>query len=267
MKKLFQLIGLITLLFFSFYLNGTTKSVIKNMDDIMVQIKLNKKNYNQDEISAIIDDKYIIPGISKKIVDENKSYENMKKYGKYDEDYYVYKSKLPSISLENNKDKIIKSGNKIKKMISINFIVNNTDDINRIIEILDSNNVKCTFFINKNLLDSNIETLYNVSSSKHLLGINICNEKVKKTINNIISQDKIYYYSNNDNICKIDNIYNVGGIYINDNYYKNVIDNLQSGAIFTFKYNNRLIKELDYIIKYIINRGYDIETLDIHFKE
>ena len=94
MKKLFQLIGLITLLFFSFYLNGTTKSVIKNMDDIMVQIKLNKKNYNQDEISAVMDDKYIIPGISKKIVDENKSYENMRKYGKYDEDYYVYKSSI-----------------------------------------------------------------------------------------------------------------------------------------------------------------------------
>ena len=267
MKKLFQLVGLITLLFFSFYLNSTTKSVIKNMDDIMIQIKLNKKNYNQDEVSAIIDDKYIIPGISKKIVDENKSYENMRKYGKYDEDYYAYKYKLPSISLENNKEKIIKSGNKLKKMISLNFIVNSIDDINRTIEILDSNNVKCTFFINKNLLDNNIEMLYNVSSNKHLLGINSCKEKMLKIVRNIIKQDKVYYYSINDNICKIDRIYNVGGIYINNNYYKDVIDSLQSGAVFTFKYSNKLIKELDYIIKYIINRGYDIETLDIHFKE
>ena len=88
-----------------------------------------------------------------------------------------------------------------------------------------------------------------------------------KIVRNIIKQDKVYYYSINDNICKIDRIYNVGGIYINNNYYKDVIDSLQSGAVFTFKYSNKLIKELDYIIKYIINRGYDIETLDIHFKE
>ena len=88
MKKLFQFVGLITLLFFSFYLNSTTKNVIKNMDDIMMQIKMNKNKYNRDRVDAIIIDKYIIPGISKKTVDENKSYENMRKYGKYDEDYY-----------------------------------------------------------------------------------------------------------------------------------------------------------------------------------
>ena len=267
MKKLFQFVGLITLLFFSFYLNSTTKNVIKNMDDIMMQIKMNKNKYNRDRVDAIIIDKYIIPGISKKTVDENKSYENMRKYGKYDEDYYIYKYKLPSINLENNKDKIIKSGNKIKKMISINFIVNNIDDINKIIKILDKNEVKSTFFINKKLLDNHIEKFYDITSNKHLIGINNCDKEVISIIKNVIKQKKIYYYSISDNICKIDSIYNVGGIYINDNYYETIINNLKSGAIFTFKYNNKLINELDYIIKYIINRGYDIETLDIHFQE
>ena len=118
MKQLFQVIGLIGLLFFSFFLNEKTKTVIKNLDDIMVQIKKNKSKYEFDGINAKIKEKFIIPGISKRIVDVDKSYRKMKKYGKYDDDYYVYNYKLPKINLNNNRDKIIISGNKTRKFMA-----------------------------------------------------------------------------------------------------------------------------------------------------
>ena len=59
MKKIFEYIALISLLIFSFFLTDKTSTVIKNMDEIMIMIKDNKKRYETKEINALISDKYI----------------------------------------------------------------------------------------------------------------------------------------------------------------------------------------------------------------
>ena len=61
MKKIFEYIALISLLIFSFFLTDKTSTVIKNMDEIMIMIKDNKKRYETKEINAVINDKYINP--------------------------------------------------------------------------------------------------------------------------------------------------------------------------------------------------------------
>lgn len=267
MKQLFQVIGLIGLLFFSFFLNEKTKTVIKNLDDIMVQIKKNKSKYEFDGINATIKEIFIIPGISKRIVDVDKSYRKMKKYGKYDDDYYVYNYKLPKINLNNNRDKIIISGNKTRKFISVNFLVNDVNEIKRIIEVLNNNGIKATFFLKEKLLNSNIKFFYNIVRNSFLIGTFDNDEYTVKIIKNVINQPNIYYLAKDDKICKINGVYNISGIYIDNDYYRKVTEKLKNGSIFLLNYSNNLINELDYIIKYILNRGYFIVDLDTHIME
>ena len=269
MKKFFHIIGLICLFFFSLYLNDKTKVVIKNMDNIMIQINLNKDRYKEKGIDGQIDGKYIIPGISSKIVDVDLSYKKMSKYGRYSEYYYVYKHILPKNSLVNNQDKIIISGNITKRVVSISFIVDNIVELKNIVSILNNTNTKSTFFIDRLLIDSNIYDINNYLNNGFSVCPITCDSYMIKIIKNILKQNNIYYYANDDMICKVKNtnIYNIKGIYIEENFYKNVIDNLNNGSIFIFKYNHNLSLELNYIIKYILSKGYSIENLNNHLKE
>ena len=77
MKRLFEYIALISLLIFSFFLTDKTSIVIKNMDELMIMINNNKKRYETKEIKAVINDKYITTGISKRKVNINKSYNKL----------------------------------------------------------------------------------------------------------------------------------------------------------------------------------------------
>ena len=72
MKKIFKIIGLISLTCFSFFITEKTSLVVKNMDDIMISIKANCDNFKTNSVDAIIKDNTIIPGISGKKVNINK---------------------------------------------------------------------------------------------------------------------------------------------------------------------------------------------------
>ena len=89
MKKIFKIIGLISLTCFSFFITEKTSLVVKNMDDVMISIKENMDNFKTKSIDSIIKDNTIIPGISGRKVNINKSYKKMKEYGKYNEDLYL----------------------------------------------------------------------------------------------------------------------------------------------------------------------------------
>lgn len=61
--------------------------------------------------------------------------------------------------------------------------------------------------------------------------------------------------------------YTIKGIIIDRDYYNNVTKSLKSGAIITFKVDDKLIKNLDNIIKYILKKGYTIKNLYDHIEE
>ena len=61
LKKIFQIIGLISLTCFSFFMTEKTALVVSDMDEIMIEIKANYKNYHTDGVDAIVDGNTIIP--------------------------------------------------------------------------------------------------------------------------------------------------------------------------------------------------------------
>ena len=68
MKKIFQFIGLISLICFSFFITEKTSVVVSDLDEIMIEIKANYKKYKTDSKNAIIENNTIIPGIREKEV-------------------------------------------------------------------------------------------------------------------------------------------------------------------------------------------------------
>ena len=273
MKRLFEYIALISLLIFSFFLTDKTSIVIKNMDELMIMINNNKKRYETKEIKAVINDKYITPGISKRKVNINKSYNNMKEYGKYNSNLYIYDYIKPSISIIDNKDYIINSGNKIKRMVSINFILNDITYLDDIITILDNNNVSSTFFIDEDFLSNNLDLVYSLINKGYIVGISN-NKSNYKWMNTIITkvgkQNTIYCLYTSDKTvdkCKSIDGYTIKGENIDNNYFHNIKKRLSSGSIYTLSINNELISNLDMIVKFIIKKGYKIENIDKHIQE
>ena len=273
MKRIFEYIALISLLIFSFFLTDKTSIVIKNMDELMIMIKDNKKRYETKDINAVINDKYITPGISKRIVNINKSYNAMKEYGKYNPNLYIYDYIKPSISIINNKGYIINNGNKIKRIVSINFKLDDITYLDDIITILDNNNVSSAFFIDEDFLSNNLDLVYNLINKGYIIGINN-NKSNYKWMDTIITkvgkQSNIYcMYSNNKTINKCMSIegYTIKGDSISNNYFHNIKNNLSSGSIYTLNIYNELVNNLDLILKFIIRKGYKIENIDKHVEE
>ena len=58
MKKQFQIIGVLTLIWFSFFCTERTIFVIKNNDDIMIKINEEKENLNDAVIKMLEEVEY-----------------------------------------------------------------------------------------------------------------------------------------------------------------------------------------------------------------
>ena len=131
--KYFKLIGIMSLLVFSFYLTDLATEFAINSNPLMQTIKDNSKNYNTTSVNATINNNTIIPGIKGKVVNEIESFLNMKDFGSFNSNYLLYDLIEPEISLNNNKEKIIISGN--KKIRQVTLLVRDTN----LIEYLKNN--------------------------------------------------------------------------------------------------------------------------------
>ena len=121
LKRIFEIIGFISLVCFSFFYTNEISNVIKENDDLLIQIKDNENLYNVKAIDAVILDDTIIPGVSGKKVSVDKSYNNMKKYNTFNENLLVYDKVKPNVSVNKVYDKYIISGNKSITNIFKNF--------------------------------------------------------------------------------------------------------------------------------------------------
>ena len=205
MKKIFQILGLISLICFSFFMTEKTAMVVSDMDDIMLEIKANYKNYKTESIDAIIKEDTILPGISAKEVNINKSYKNMKLSGYYNDDLYIYDYTKPKISLSDNIDKYIIQGNPNKRMISLIFKVKTDDNINDILKIINNYNINVTFFIDDIWFANNNELIQEIINEGHNVGIlmndyNDSNfEWIDMVIKKINNQKNSFCYSEENN--------------------------------------------------------------------
>ena len=267
LKRIFEIIGFISLVCFSFFYTNEISNVIKENDDLLIQIKDNENLYNVKVIDAVILDDTIIPGVSGRRVSVDKSYNNMKKYNTFNENLLVYDKVKPNVSVNKVYDKYIISGNKSITNITLTFVLYPDSNIDNIINILNKNEIKATFFVDMDYFDSNNEIISYLIKNNHTIGflnsskgnINYMSAVVSK-INN---QKYLFCFNNLKNseflkICSLNNNYSISSNVIDKDYYINVKKNLTNGSILTFKVSSKLDNELGLIINYIKQKGFKI---------
>lgn len=270
---MFEYFGLISLICFSFFITDQTAMVVQEVDEIMVSIKDEMSNYETKGINAKIIDNTIIPGVSGKIVDVNKSYQYMKEKGLYDSSFYVYDTQSPTISVSDNLDKYIISGNTEKMMVSLVFVVDNRS-------IIDVQNIvgdtPISFIIGSYNVDKEIDDIIITSKLDNDIIISTSNDENYRLLNNKLESINVEvnfcFNDKQDNkflqLCKNNNQYSIYvGDIISKYPLKTVKKQLTSGSILIFKINDEVLKELPNIISYIKSRGYSIETLSNHLSE
>lgn len=248
---------LIALTLFSFFYTDKVINIINKRDPLMSKIENIKDNYEILPVNATLDNDTIIPGISGKSVDVEKSYDNMKEYGLFREEYLIYNTLLPSELLANNMDKYIIKGNSYYKNVSIVVVVDN-NNIGKI------SNDKVTLFLNHGVIT--INNLKNIKDNEvYTYGNNgIYSEDILNNdnllINRLTNNRSLYCMlkEKDNNMLKICNekrmfviIPNIIGDYLE------VKNNLEEGSIILV--NN--ISNLDMIINYIEGKGYNIVPL------
>lgn len=279
MKKVFQMIGLISLTCFSFFVTEKTVTVVSDMDDIMIEIKEKKDKYKKEAIDAQINDNTIIPGIRAKEVNVNKSYKVMKSNGYFNDRLFVYNYKKPNISLNDNIDKYIISGNSSKRMVSLIFTVEADEDITSILNIIDNYNVKATFFVNYNWFINNNNLISKMIKNGHIISPLLDDysdsnfEWMNMVLRNINKQSTIFCYNenlNNENLeqCVLKNGYTIKPMIISDKTpLVDIKNKIESGSFFSLKINSQVKKELSTIIIYIKSKGFTLTNLEEHILE
>lgn len=281
MKKFFQAVGIISLLCLSFIYTEKTVTVVKEFDDIMIQIKEKNNTYKKEAVDATIVGNTIIPGISGSEIDIDKSYSKMKRYGKYNDKLLEYKSILPNISLTQNMNKYVIKGNKEKNMVSLLFIVEPNDSLDKIVKVLSNKNVKATFFLDGSWVEKNNDVLIELVNEGHEIGnlgynysymsssFSWLDSKIKK----VSGQSIGYCYHESDNedaliLCGMNNNYSIRpSIVISNNPTSMIKSNLTSGALIAIKISDTVASELPVILDFINSKGFSIATLEKHLQE
>lgn len=266
MKKIFKIIGICFLTCFSFYYTDKIIDLSKNKDPIMIEIINYSKEHNIKAVSTVINDNYIETGTSGSSVDIDKSYEKMKKLGKFDESLIVYKEVMPENDIKDNYDKYIIKSNTNNYDVSLLMIINDYNYINEILDILENNNISTTFYI-KNLQDLDTSYIEKIVSKGHNLGIIDSNVKQNLNIIKKYNTKGVYCYTNieNNNFIKECSRLKLNTILkenIDNNSYHIIKENLDKGVIFPISNTKTNINNLDIIIKYIKQKGYNIIDID-----
>lgn len=279
MKKIFQIIGLISLTCFSFFVTEKTATVVNDLDEIMIEIKEKKDEYKSNYIDAIVENNTIIPGVSGRKVNINKSYKNMKSNGYFSEKLFIYDYTKPKISLYDNMDKYIIKGNSNKRMVSLIFTLYGEDNINDILNIINNYGVKATFFVDYTWFTNNNEIIKEMIDDGHIVSPLMDDytdsnfewmDMVLKKINKQSVGFCYNQYDNQDNldVCTLKGNYTIRPIVISDKTpLVDIKSKIESGSLFSLTINSEVKKELSTIIIYIKSKGYKITNLQEHILE
>lgn len=279
MFKIFRNIGIITLVFISFIYTEKIVSVVKDYDEIMIEIKNTKNEYKIEPIEAILTDTTIIPGLSGKEVNVDKSYAKMKQYGKFESTLLAYDKINVKDRLKDNLDKLIIKGNNSKNMVSLVFLLQNVDEIDDIVKLLDERNMKGNFFIDSTWIGNNEETIMELVKQGHIIGNSSYRGDYTNTkfieLDNIIKKlagQKISYcyleeYNKEAlNICSKQGNYTIKPNIIVKNTLVELKKNLDGGSIISIE-NLSGDLTLEMIINYIQGKGYEVVDLKTLLKE
>ena len=276
LKKFFQLLGITTLICFSFFYTEKVGYVVREMDSLMEEIKEKSKTKNVEAIDALIDGNTIIPGKIGKIVDINSSYEKMKRINEYNENMLVLKDVSPKVSIKNNYDKYVISGIKSELEVSIILLINENTDIDYLRKLARDKNISFNFFVNNIFFERNNDLLTELIKEGHNIGnLSENNDYSTSTyiwmdtiLKKIIKQKNNYCYLEEENkeyldICALNKNYTIKpGIVLKENPSINIQKSLNNGSIISVEANNSVLNEITVMVNYIQSKGYKIVTLN-----
>ena len=240
MRKYFKYIGLIGICLLSFYYTEKVALFVKNKNPIMQSINEVKDSKYVNYInSTLIDDLYIIPGISGKEVNVNSSFNNMQKNKVFNEELLIFNSIKPEISLEDNKDRIIIRGNSERNSVSLIF-----EEVNNLSKYMLDKEKTVDVLINEEKYDTSYELINNSN-----------NELVYHNIEKYLNKNKI-----NKNLCyvKNDNIPSLctnkylfkPSLIVNHSNLSSIKSKIGSGEIILIQ-NSLTLSELEILVNQI----------------
>lgn len=281
MRKCLSALGMFVLVCFSFFFTEKTVTVVKDQDSIMVRIKEASSEYVMIREDAVIEGDTIIPGIASKVIDEESSYLRMKRYGSYNPSLLVYKDVMPEISLYKHYNKYVISGNPMKNMVSLIFIVEENDDITKVLKILDEKKVKGTFFLDGYWFEKNNDMVNTLIHAGHTVGnysygkdyTNSSFVWMDTIIKKVGNQKNSYCYNVEDDrealeICSRNKDYTIRpSIIIKEQPMIEMKKGLDSGSLISMEVEDKVIMELYLMIDFIHGKGYTLVSLEEHLKE
>ena len=158
MKKIIKTVGILTLIGFSFFYTDKVIEVVREEDEIMIELENNKEVYQVEPVDASIVSNTIIPGLNGRTVNIEESYKNMKSRGIFNNNLIIYDTISPNISVRSNKDKFIILGNNNKQMVSIVFLLNSNKNLSKIEEILNTKGIIANYFVDYKYLINNLQS-------------------------------------------------------------------------------------------------------------
>jgi len=265
MKKILSILGLATLMTLNYIITQQTQTVMQEQDQIMIELKEKKEQKKIEPIEGVIKNNTIIPGLNGKEIDVNESYKQLKKIGKYNENYIKYKEIKPQKTIDQQFQKYIIKGNPQKNTISLIFLIKANDNINQTLNILKKTNTKATFFIEYRWIKEHPKEIKKLKQLGNT--INPLNQKQNYEQKELSLKDTKYCYTENENqknlkICSKQKHYTIKPN-IKAQSLKQIKEKIEPGSLITITTD----KELELIINYIKTKGYNIETLEQHLSE
>ena len=243
--------------------------VVSEKDPLKMEIVEVAESYKIFPNEAIVTNDTIIPGTNGKVVNIDKSYKKMRKGNIFNINLLEYDILYPEYTLSDNLDKYVIKGNNSKKEVSILFIINSNNNLDKIMKILDKKNVVSNLFIDYVFLNNNItqiktynnHNIYSYQDGYTHDTLVISNNIIKR----ISNTNPIYCLTRekNDSTINVCSYSNMNTIIPSINGNLNDIKrNLGNGSIILFDTGVSTVSELSYIIDFITGKGYNIVGLD-----
>ncbi len=276
MKKIIEILFACLLVFASFFYTDKAVSMMEDKDLVMIKIKKEKKSLEEESINAKVNGEYLVPGYSGLVVDLDKSFNKMKKYGRYNESLIVFKESTPTISVDEYYDKYIVSGNGFTNYISLVFEITDKELLPKIKDILKENDVRATFFVDGLLLKEDNILITSLLQDFHEIELlnykgsydRLIFEEALDTLQVIANRRGKYCLAKYDQkeileLCSKEKMHTIiPTIQISSNPYLSLKGKLREGSIISITPTKENISELDVVIKYIKQRGYTLDTLE-----
>lgn len=146
--------------------------VAKTEDALLKEIQQKKSEYIESPQDAMIDKVWKkTPGRNGRKVDVEKSYEQMKEKGAFDETLLVFKQTPPKVTFKDLPASPVYRGNPEKEMVALLINVSwGTEHIPDILNTLKEHNSKATFFIEGKWAKENAELVKMIDEQGHTIG-------------------------------------------------------------------------------------------------